>query len=66
VFANGVEEKRDELPPHSQDKAGDELRKGGRQGFHNTVSCNPAPFSPTQIGTIPKQNISFYGNFFSQ
>jgi hypothetical protein len=48
VFANGVEEERDELSPHSQDEAGDELRKGGRQGFHNTVSCKPAPFSPTK------------------
>ncbi len=48
VFANGVEEKRDELPSHSQDKAGDELRKGGRQGFHNTISCKSAPFSPTK------------------
>jgi hypothetical protein len=48
VFANGVEEKRDELPPHSQDKAGDKLRKGRRQGFNNTVSCKPASFSPTK------------------
>jgi hypothetical protein len=56
VFANGVEEKRDELPPHSQDKAGDKLRKCSRQGFHNTVSCKPAPFSPTQI---PKTKYSF-------
>jgi hypothetical protein len=65
VFANGVEEKRDELPPHRQDEAGDELRKGGRQGFNNTVSYKPAPFSPTKSTDTKCKMFLFQENLFT-